>query len=181
MTFTSRKPKSWGPYPALYQAMYVCCTARVQEHVALADARLGLQQPGLEQRLADGLGQLAVVARETACEVGELRVVATPLPHAVEPLQDAPCDAPRGVRVVVGPRRLLAGGVDQLLLELLDGFRPGRHPAQRRDPRGGAQRVAVPDRLAQVVRGKIWHGERPCAEAIDPCQLLLEGERDELG
>src|SRR3954468_19365551 len=175
MTFTSRKPKSWGPYPALYQCMYVCCTARVQEHVALPDARLGLQQASLEQRLADGLGELAVVAREAACQVGELRVVAAPLPHAVEPLQDAPSDAPRGVRAVVGARRLLAGAVDQLLLELLDGFWPGRHPAQRRDPRRGAQRVAVADRLAQVVRGKVGHGERPCPEAIDPRQLLLEG------
>src|SRR5882724_11231884 len=99
MTFTSRKPKSWGPYPALDQGMYVCRAARVQEHVALPDARLGLQQTRLQQRLADGLGQLAVVAGEAARQVGELRVVAAPLPHAVEPLQDAPSDAPRRVGV----------------------------------------------------------------------------------
>src|SRR5262245_31976335 len=104
ITFTSRKPKSWRHYPALDERMYVRGPARVQEHVALADAGLGLQQAVVEQRFADRLGELAVVAGESAREVRELRVVAAPLPHAVEPLQDAPRDAPRRVGVVVRAR-----------------------------------------------------------------------------
>src|SRR3954447_14526896 len=122
MTFTSRKPKSWGPYPALYQCMYVCCTARVQEDVALPDARLGLQQASLEQRLAHGLGELAVVAREAACQVGELRVVAAPLAHAVEALEDPAGGAGRG-----------GGGA---------GGGGGRAGARRRRPRQPPRRAA---------------------------------------
>ena len=42
---------------------------RVEEDVALAHARLLGQQASVQQRLADGLGQRAVVAREAAGEV----------------------------------------------------------------------------------------------------------------
>ena len=47
------------------------------------------------------LGQRAVVAGEAAREMAELGVVAAPLPHAVQALEDAPGDAARGVGVVV--------------------------------------------------------------------------------
>src|SRR5215210_2545848 len=48
--------------------------ARVEEHVALADRRLLGEEPRAEQRLADVRGELAVVAREAAGEVREVRV-----------------------------------------------------------------------------------------------------------
>src|SRR4051812_29428435 len=134
MTFTSRKPKSWRPYPALYQGMYVGRAAWVGEHVALADARLGLQQAGLEQGPADRLGELAVVAREAPRRVRELRVVSAPLAHDVEPLQDAPGDPPRRIGIVVGARRLLGRGVEEQLLELLDRVGARGHAAERGDP-----------------------------------------------
>src|SRR3954447_10131351 len=150
MTFTSRKPKSWRLYPALYQCMYICRAAWIEEHMALADARLGLQQTRFEQRLDDRLGELAVVAGKAAREVHDLRVVAAPLAHAVEPLEDAPGNSARRIGIVVGPRGLLAGGVEEQLLELGDGCGIGRHTAQRGDPGRGAHGVAVADRLAQV-------------------------------
>src|SRR4051794_5883942 len=120
MTFTSGEPKSWRPYPAFYEGMYIRRTSWVEEHVALSDARLLEQQPLHDQRLAHGLGQLAVVAREAAGQVGELGVEATPLAHAVEPLQDPARHAPRGIRVVVGPRRLRWQCVEDRLLVLRD-------------------------------------------------------------
>ena len=65
---------------------------------------LGQQARG-EQRLADLGGELAVVAGEAAREVGEVGVVAAPLPHAVEALEDPARDAAGGIGVVVGARR----------------------------------------------------------------------------
>ena len=69
--------------------------------MALADARLLLEQAGLEQRLADLVGERAVVAGEPAREVAELRVVAAPLAHPVEALEDPARDPARGLGVVV--------------------------------------------------------------------------------
>src|SRR5215210_1638341 len=50
--------------PVLDQSPDVSRAARVEEHVALSDARLLGQQARLQQRLADGVGELAVVALE---------------------------------------------------------------------------------------------------------------------
>src|ERR671934_3062806 len=80
--------------------------AGVEEDVALADAGLLEQQAGLEELLADVVGERAVVAREAARQMRELGVVAAPLAHAGEALEDAPGDAPGGVGIVVG-----AGGL----------------------------------------------------------------------
>src|SRR3712207_3531081 len=79
--------------PGLDQPMDVRRAAGVEEHVALPDRRLLGEQPVGEQGLADVLRELAVVAREPAREVGEVGVVAAPLAHAVEALEDAAGDA----------------------------------------------------------------------------------------
>src|SRR5215204_517814 len=76
---------------------------RVEEDVALADRRLLGQQPRAQQRLADVGGELAVVAREAAGEVGEVGVVAAPLAHAVEPLEDPAGDAEGRVGILMRP------------------------------------------------------------------------------
>src|SRR4051812_7017954 len=81
----SRKLQIGRRIAALDQRVDVARAPRVEEHVALAAARLLREQAGLEQRLAARLGELAVVAGEAAREVGELGVVAAPLAHAVEP------------------------------------------------------------------------------------------------
>src|SRR3954451_5435988 len=47
-------------------------TARVEEHVALADRRLLGEQPGHEQRLPDVLGERPLVAGEAARQVREV-------------------------------------------------------------------------------------------------------------
>src|SRR4051794_32451643 len=52
----------------------VACAAGVEEHVALPDRGLLGQQPRVEQRLARVLGERALVAREAARQVGEVRV-----------------------------------------------------------------------------------------------------------
>ena len=159
--------------------------------MALADARLLGEQAGLEQRLADGLGELAVVAREAAREVGELGVVAAPLPHPVEPLEDPPGDAARGVGVVVraddlarGGRRGVEEGEDGVLVlgERGGVGRAAAEPARRRA--ATTQRVGDPDRRLEV-RDVVEHEGRERegagAEAVDPRDLAVEGERDELG
>jgi hypothetical protein len=161
--------------------MYVRGAPRVEEDVALTHAGLGLQQPVDEQRFADRLGELAVVAGEPTGQMRELRVVAAPLPHAVEPLQDPPGDPPRRVGVVVRARGRFPGCVEERLLELLDRGRVGRHASERRDARGGAQRVAVADGLAQVGCRELRHDDRTGSQAVDACELVLEGDRDELG
>src|SRR3954447_24104011 len=98
--------------PRLDQSPDVTRAPRVEEDVALADRRLLRQQPRAQQRLADVGGELAVVAREAAREVGEIRVVAAPLAHAVEPLEDPPRDPAGGGG---GPARAggPAGGPEQ--------------------------------------------------------------------
>ena len=148
-----------GAVARLDEAADVGRPAGVEEDVALAHGGLLRQQPGADQRLADGLGELALVAGEAAREVGEVRVVAAPLPHAVEPLEDPPRDPPGGVGVLVragGPGALrVEQGVDRLLV-LLDGAR--RPPAGRRAARpprrcaaGGRRRSAraAPTRRAR--------------------------------
>ena len=69
-----------------------------------------------------------------------------------------------------------AARVEQQLLELLDRVRAGRHAAERGDPRGCPERVAVADRLAQVGRGKVRQDQRAGSQAVDARQLLLEGD-----
>src|SRR4051795_5157978 len=112
VTFTSRKPNRSGQreiagrLAALDEDVDVARAARVEEDVALPDARLLREQARLEERLADRVGELAVVAREPAREVLEVGVVAAPLPHAVEPLEDPPGHAAGWGGVVVGARDL---------------------------------------------------------------------------
>src|SRR3954451_12647076 len=90
--------------PRLDQPPDVTGATRVEEDVALAHRGLLGQQARAEQRLADVGRELAVVAREPAREVGEVRVVAAPLPHPVEPLEDPPRDAAGGIGVLVRAR-----------------------------------------------------------------------------
>src|SRR6476660_6615701 len=80
--------QSGGRLSPLDEGVDVARTARVEEHVALTHAGLLRQQARGEQRLAHRLGQRALVAGEAARQVGELGVVAAPLAHAVEALQD---------------------------------------------------------------------------------------------
>src|SRR5512133_212959 len=122
-----------GNLTALDQGVNVAGAARVEEDVALPDARLLGEQARREERLANGLGERAVVAGEAPGEVGELGVVAAPLAHAVEALQDAPRDAAGGVGVVVGARHARRGverGEDGVLV-LLHRGRVGRAAAER--------------------------------------------------
>jgi hypothetical protein len=69
--------------------------------VALPHARLLLEQACLQQRLAHVVGECAVVAGEPAGQVVEGRVVAAPLAHSVEALQDSASHAAHGVGVLV--------------------------------------------------------------------------------
>src|SRR3954466_14860431 len=87
---------------ALDQRVDVAGPPRVEEDVALADARVLGQQAGGEQRLAHRLGQRPLVAGEAARQMGEIRVIAAPLPHPVQALEDAPRHAADGIWVVVG-------------------------------------------------------------------------------
>src|SRR5690348_5330357 len=103
----------------LYEPVDVRRPARVEEDVALPDGVLLVEQAGGEQRLADLDGQRPVVAGEAAREVGEVGVVAAPLAHAVEPLEDAPGDAAGGIGVLVGADRLAARR-EQRLQAVLD-------------------------------------------------------------
>ena len=150
--------------------------------MALADRWLLGQQPGVQQRLARVLGQRALVAREAAREVREVRVVAAPLAHAVEPLEDPAGDAARRIGVLVradGGAAARAEDRQQRLLALL-----ARELAA--EPRLGlrdVQRMPRADRLAQA--GGIEHAGRERAgdgaQAVDRGHVLLEHDRGELG
>src|SRR4051794_17516763 len=83
---------------------------RVEGDVALADARLLLQQTGPQQRLPHLRRQRPVVAGEATREVLELGVVAAPLAHPVEALEDAAGDPAAGVGIVVRAGRARGGG-----------------------------------------------------------------------
>src|SRR5947208_6760609 len=82
---------------ALDQRVDVAGPPRIEEDVALADARLLRQQAGSQQRLAHGFGERPLVAGEPARQMGEIRVIAAPLPHAVQALEDAPRHAADGI------------------------------------------------------------------------------------
>ena len=118
----------------------------------------------------------------------EVGVVAAPLAHAVEPLEDPAGDAARRVGVVVRARRR----------------RPPRRPRGRRGPRPRARR-ATPGRpdgrpaarprarpaadgpgrsareVGDVLEQRRRERERERPEPVDRRDLLLEGQRDELG
>src|SRR3954452_12222602 len=72
--------------------------ARVEVDVALADGRLLRQQARAQQGLARLLRERAGLAREPTREVRELRVVAPPLAHPAEPLEDPAGHAAARVR-----------------------------------------------------------------------------------
>ena len=149
--------------------------ARVEEHVALADATASRQQPRLEQRLADRLGERALVAGEAAREVRELRVVAAPLPHPVEPLEDPPRDAPRAgrgrragawsaaARVEEGSTPPRAAPTESGL-----GRRPPSAATARPRAAGGRRRSARAGRRAASTSGGT---QRAGSQAVDARQL----------
>ena len=95
---------------ALDERVDVAAAPRVEEDVALPDARLLGQQPGRRaaprRRASASARSLPAKPRARWREVG---VVAAPLAHAVQALEDPPGDAPGRVGVVVGahdgPRR----------------------------------------------------------------------------
>src|SRR4051794_27057870 len=102
LIFSSRRElERRGGVAALDEGADVAHAAGVEEDVALADGGLLLQQPGGQQRLPDLLRERPVVAGEAAREVGEIGVVAAPLAHAVEPLEDPAGDAAGGIGVLV--------------------------------------------------------------------------------
>jgi hypothetical protein len=88
--------------------------------------------------------------------MGELGVVAAPLAHAVEPLEDPARHAPCRMRVVVRPRDGGAGGRlqrgEDRVLVLLHRRRIGRAPSERGDSRRHDEWVRRADRGAQVGR-----------------------------
>ena len=114
--------------------------------------RLLGQQPGGEQRLADVGGELAVVAGEPAREVGEVRVVAAPLAHPVEPLEDPARDAAGGIGVLVrargGAARRPAARARPRSCSSTETGSAGRPPS-RATASAIAQRVGGAERLAQ--------------------------------
>jgi hypothetical protein len=167
----------------------VARAAGVEEDVALADARLLLEQAGDEQRLPHRLGERSLVAGEPAGQMGELGVVAAPFAHAVEPLQDAARHAASRIGVVVGPRELgsprlgVERGEDGVLV-LLHRRLVGRPAAQRGDVGGHHQRMGDADRLAQVVdvgEDAVGHEDRPRPQAIDALGVPVVGQGEELG
>src|SRR4051794_332697 len=99
-----REPQAGRRLAGVDEPVHVLRPARVEVDVALADRRLLQQQAGFQQRLPDVHGECAVVAGEAAREVGELRVVAAPLAHPGQALEDAAGDAARRVRVLVRAR-----------------------------------------------------------------------------
>src|SRR2546423_13856583 len=92
-----RQRHTWWQLAGLDHPPDFCCSAWIEVDVPLADRRLLGQHPRREQRLADVAGERAVVAGEAAGQVRELGVVAAPLAHPVEPLEDAARDAAAGV------------------------------------------------------------------------------------
>ena len=137
-----RKPHTRWNLSRLDQLADLGRLARVEVDVALADAGLLRQQPGLQQRLPHLLRQRAIVAREAARQVGELGVIAAPLAHPVEPLEDPARRAQAGIRVLVRARDLAVGAeqVQHGVLDLVVAAR--RVPAEARDGLGDPQRVA---------------------------------------
>src|SRR5205085_11440574 len=104
----ARTPRLGQAQPRRHRALvdqpaYVAGAAGVEVDVALPDAGLLREEPRVEQRLADRERERALVAlREAAAQMHELRVVAAPLAHPVEALEDAAGDAAGRVGVVVG-------------------------------------------------------------------------------
>src|SRR5215210_3839001 len=100
-----REPHTRWERSALDQPVHVGRASGVEEHVTLPDGGLGGEQPRVQQGLADLLRERAVVAGEAAREVREVGVVAAPLAHAVEALEDAAGYTARGIGVLVGADR----------------------------------------------------------------------------
>ena len=91
----------------------------------------------------------AVVAGEAACEVREVGVVAAPLPHAVEPLEDPAGDAQGRVGIGVRGHAAVRARLQQRehgVLVLLDRALVRGAAAEPRDRLGDPQRVPRTDR-----------------------------------
>ena len=139
----------WRPRRVSMSARMSRGAARVEEDVALADGRLLLQQARVEQRLPHLLRERAVVAREAAREVGEVGVVAAPLAHAVEPLEDPAGDAAgRDPGPRAGARRRRPAPSSASTASSWLRRRRRRAAAEARDGLGDPQRVPGADRLA---------------------------------
>ena len=127
----------------------------------------------------------AVVAGEAAREVREVGVVAAPLAHAVEPLEDAAGDAPGGVGVLVrahGARRRPPAPRAP----------PPRAPRPSAGPRAGRRAAPPPRRPAadggrRSARAARAPSSRPAgrrdgagAQPVESRRVVVEGERAEL-
>ena len=73
---SSRQPEVARDVAVLDEPADVAGAPRVEEHVPLPDARLLGEQPGLDERLADRVGQRPLVPGEAAGEVGEALIKA---------------------------------------------------------------------------------------------------------
>ena len=127
----------------------------------------------------------AVVAGEAACEVREVGVVAAPLPHAVEPLEDPAGDAQGRVGIGVRGHAAVRARLQQRehgVLVLLDRALVRGAAAEPRDRLGDPQRVPRTDRRPQRDLGEHRAGDRVRrrAQPVDPARVIVEGERDEL-
>ena len=164
-----------GARPRSMRRADVRRAARVEEDVALADATASPPAgPASSSASPTSLGERAVVAGEAAREVGELRVVAAPLPHAVEALEDPAGDAARRVGVLVRARvaRRRPSSASTASSSSLDRVRarPGRRRARDRlgDRSGwpapiGSRRSTSPSRGRERERAARAGGRRPPA------------------
>ena len=153
--------------------------ARIQAHVALVDARLLDEQAGVHEPLADRQRERAVVAGEAAREMGDLGVVAAPLPHPISRWSMRRATRSDGSGSSCGRATSAVGSstVRTASSCSLDRARVGRAAAEAGDGLGDPQRVQLADRQAQLAdvaererRDRI--GAR--LQAIDVGDRLLE-------
>ena len=139
-------------------------------------------RPACQERLADRVGQRAIMAGEPARQVVEGGVIAAPLAHAVEALEDPARHAAHRVGVLVRSGRG-ARGLQQpqhLVLERLDRLVIQRRAAEARHGLRHPQRVRGADRLAKVrptLQNVAGEQVRTGAQAVDPVLLELGIER----
>jgi hypothetical protein len=125
--------------------------ARVEEHVTLSHRRLLGEQPGASRASPDRLRKRSLVAARSRAEVRELGVVAAPLAHPVEALQDAPAICGRDRDPRAGAPSSAVGGQQGRTSSSssdTDAGRAGRRRGARR--LGDAQRDGAADRRARL-------------------------------
>ena len=183
----SGQPQAVGELAALDERVDVAGPPRVEEDVALADARLLGQQARVEQRLADLLGQARGRCRRSRARGARTRCGSRPT---------SPCRpgaggsaGPRG-----GPDRgRRAGGPAARVAPTRPRTAPraprpraGRRGGRRAGPRGPAMSSGWPAPIGarrSAASASTWPGkrERAGAQAVDAGDLVLEGERGQLG